>query len=194
MARPREFDRADALSKAMAVFWLKGYAATSTADLLEAMQIGRQSMYDTFGDKKQLYLAALGHYADAGSQVLRRRLAEGPSALGAIGTFLQEVARSDACQRERGCLAVNAVAEFGKADPEVHAFTERTQQMTERIFAEALAKAREAGELPSGVDLDAAAHFIHTAIRGMRISAKAGASAEQLVATANFTMAALQAS
>jgi AcrR family transcriptional regulator len=193
MARTKVFDPAQALEAAMDVFWNKGYEATSLHDLLSAMNIGRQSMYDTFGDKKQLYLAALAHYADGGREALRRRLSAGPSALGAIGAFLQDVARSDAGQRERGCLAVNAVAEFGKGDPEVFAFTERSQQVTERIFAEALARAREQGELASSVDLDAAAHFIHTAIRGMRISAKAGASAAQLGATAGFTMAALQA-
>jgi AcrR family transcriptional regulator len=193
MARTKVFDPAQALEAAMDVFWNQGYEATSLDDLLSAMKIGRQSMYDTFGDKKQLYLAALAHYADTGSAALRQRLAAGPSALEAIGAFLQDVARSDACQRERGCLAVNAVAEFGKADPDIYAFTDRTQQLTERIFAEALARAREAGELAGGVDLGAAAHFIHTAIRGMRISAKAGASAEQLGATASFTMAALKA-
>jgi AcrR family transcriptional regulator len=193
MARTKVFDPAQALEAAMDVFWNQGYEATSLDDLLTAMKIGRQSMYDTFGDKKQLYLAALAHYADTGREALRRRLSAGPSALGAIGDFLQDVARSDAGQRERGCLAVNAVAEFGKADPEVYAFTERTQRMTEGIFAEVLARARDEGELAAGVDIDAAAHFIHTAIRGMRISAKAGASAEQLGATAGFAMAALRA-
>jgi TetR/AcrR family transcriptional repressor of nem operon len=193
MARTKVFDPARALEAAMDVFWNKGYESTSLDDLLSAMKIGRQSMYDTFGDKKQLYLAALGHYTDTGKEVLRQRLGAGPSALEAIASFLQEVARSDAGQRERGCLAVNAVAEFGKADPDVYAFTERTQQVTELIFAEALARARDAGELAGGLDLAAAAHFIHTAIRGMRISAKAGASAAQLSASASFTMAALKA-
>src|SRR6267378_3328115 len=46
----------------MAVFWSKGFTATSTGDLVEAMQIGRQSMYDSFGDKRALYLEALAHY------------------------------------------------------------------------------------------------------------------------------------
>jgi AcrR family transcriptional regulator len=193
MARTKVFDPAQALEAAMEVFWNQGYEATSLDDLLSAMKIGRQSMYDTFGDKKQLYLAALAHYTDTGRDALRRRLSAGPSALGAIGDFLQGVARSDACQRERGCLSVNAVAEFGKGDPEVYASIERSQQMTEEIFAEVLARAREQGELAEDVDPDAAAHFIHTAIRGMRISAKAGASAAQLGATASFTIAALQA-
>jgi AcrR family transcriptional regulator len=193
MARTKVFDPALALEAAMDVFWNKGYEATSLDELLSAMKIGRQSMYDTFGDKKQLYLAGLGHYAERGSEALRQRLAAGPSALGAIEGFLQDVARSDAAQRERGCLAVNAVAEFGMADAEVHAFTERAQLITERILADVLARARDQGDLADGVDLAAAAHFIHTTIRGMRISAKAGASADQLAATAAFAIAALRA-
>jgi AcrR family transcriptional regulator len=193
MARTKVFDPDQALRAAMDVFWNKGYEATSTDDLLSAMKIGRQSMYDTFGDKKRLYLAALAHYATTGRDELRRQLAGGSSALGAIEAFLLDAARVDAGQRERGCLAVNAVAEFGKADPEVHAYIERTQRVTEEVFAEALARARDAGELADGVDLAAAAHFIHTTIRGMRISAKAGASAAQLAATVAFAMAALKA-
>src|SRR5258708_37794330 len=62
MARPREFDRDAALKRAMSVFWAKGYAGTSTDDLLEAMSIGRQSMYGAFGDKRTLYVEALERY------------------------------------------------------------------------------------------------------------------------------------
>src|SRR5260370_8176843 len=62
MARPREFDRDAALKRAMTVFWAKGYAGTSTDDLLEAMSIGRQSMYGAFGDKPTLYVEALERY------------------------------------------------------------------------------------------------------------------------------------
>jgi TetR/AcrR family transcriptional regulator, transcriptional repressor for nem operon len=62
MARPKEFDRDIAVERAMSVFWSKGYAATSTDDLLQAMKIGRQSMYDTFGDKRRLYVEALERY------------------------------------------------------------------------------------------------------------------------------------
>ena len=46
----------------MTVFWEHGYEATSTDDLLREMGIGRQSMYDAFGDKHRLYLEALQLY------------------------------------------------------------------------------------------------------------------------------------
>jgi TetR/AcrR family transcriptional repressor of nem operon len=59
MARPREFDREEALERATGVFWAKGYASTSTDDLLTAMGIGRQSLYNAFQDKRALYLEAL---------------------------------------------------------------------------------------------------------------------------------------
>lgn len=193
MARTKVFDPAAALDAAVRVFWEQGYEATSTEDLVRAMGIGRQSMYDTFGDKKQLYLAALTHYTDTGGAALRHRLAAGPSPLGALEAFLREIAGVDAALRARGCLSVNAIAEFGQADADVQVLIERSQRVTEDIFAEVLVRARQAGELAPGLDPAAAAHFIHTAIRGMRISAKAGASAAELGATVDFVIAALKA-
>ena len=63
MARSKEFDRDAALQAAILTFAARGFEGTSTDDLLLAMGIGRRSMYDTFGDKRQLYLAALRRYA-----------------------------------------------------------------------------------------------------------------------------------
>ncbi|MFL6631331.1 MAG: TetR family transcriptional regulator C-terminal domain-containing protein, partial [Massilia sp.] len=135
----------------------------------------------------------LTHYTDTGGMELRRRLAAGASPLAALEGFLRQIAGADAALRARGCLSVNAVAEFGQADADVRALVERSQRLTETIFAEVLMRARWAGELAPGLDPAAAAHFIHTAIRGMRISAKAGADAAQLGATVDFVIAALKA-
>ena len=62
MPRPKEFDRESALKGAVQVFCEGGFEGTSTEDLLRGMGISRQSMYDTFGDKRALYLEALRHY------------------------------------------------------------------------------------------------------------------------------------
>src|SRR6266852_1410049 len=64
MARPKEFDRDQALQKAMEVFWSRGYEAASIQDLVKHMGINRQSLYDTFGDKHALYLQALDRYRE----------------------------------------------------------------------------------------------------------------------------------
>jgi len=62
MARKVEFDIDLALHKAMKLFWLKGYDATSMQDLVDAMQINRFSIYNSFGDKKTLYIKVLAYY------------------------------------------------------------------------------------------------------------------------------------
>jgi AcrR family transcriptional regulator len=64
MARPKEFERDTALDDAIAIFCDHGYEGTSTEVLLGKMGIGRQSLYDTFGDKRRLYLEALQRYAE----------------------------------------------------------------------------------------------------------------------------------
>src|SRR6202011_688874 len=62
MAGVKQFDRDEVLDRAMAAFWTRGYEATSIDDLVQATGIGRGSLYGTFGDKRQLFLAALDHY------------------------------------------------------------------------------------------------------------------------------------
>ena len=72
MARPKEFDRDEALTTALGVFRKKGFSATSTDDLRFAMGIGRLSFYDTFTGKKEVYLEALRKYnSDRGSWIFR---------------------------------------------------------------------------------------------------------------------------
>ncbi len=59
----KQFDPEIALDKAMQLFWAKGYAATGLNELLETMEIGRKSLYDTFGNKRALYVKALHRYS-----------------------------------------------------------------------------------------------------------------------------------
>lgn len=65
MARPKEFDLQEALDAAVSVFREHGFAGSSATMLIQAMRIGRQSAYDTFGDKWQLYLASVRRYVSA---------------------------------------------------------------------------------------------------------------------------------
>jgi len=60
--RPREFEREDAIDKAMELFWEQGYEATGVAELCDRMGVGRQSLYNTFGDKESLFVEALSRY------------------------------------------------------------------------------------------------------------------------------------
>src|ERR1700737_2832919 len=119
MVRPREFDRDEVLERAMSVFWPKGFAATSTSDLVEAMQIGRQSMYDSFGDKRALYLEALAQYQQQSVTAHIGRLRSGKTALAGIEAMLAGLAPPEKSLRHKGCMGVCAIAEFGRNDPDV---------------------------------------------------------------------------
>ncbi|MGB1215804.1 MAG: TetR/AcrR family transcriptional regulator, partial [Pikeienuella sp.] len=52
----KSFDLDDATDKAAAVFWAKGYEATSISDLVAAMGINKGSLYNAFGDKRRLFI------------------------------------------------------------------------------------------------------------------------------------------
>src|SRR5260370_35780377 len=110
MARPREFDREAAVERAMSVFWRKGYAATSTDDLLRAMHIGRQSMYDTFGDKYRLYLEALERYQRESVAENIRRLRSAASPLAGIEAFVRGIIASAKSARETVCMGVGSIS------------------------------------------------------------------------------------
>src|SRR5258706_15440178 len=108
MARPKEFDRDRALKKAMDVFWQQGYEATSTDDLVRAIGIGRQSRYDTFGDKHRLYLEALRLYGANSGAAFFKRIYESPSPFVAICDYILCIAAGTSAGRARGCFIVNA--------------------------------------------------------------------------------------
>ena len=121
MSRPKEFDRAEALTAAKAVFWRKGYDATTTDDLRHAMSIGRQSLYDSFGGKRPLYLEVLQRYNTERvvAQITRLRAAKSP--LAGIRNLLLALANEPEEEKKLGCMGVAAVCAFGDEDPEITA-------------------------------------------------------------------------
>src|SRR6202158_941 len=138
MARPREFDRDAAVQRAMSVFWRKGYAATSTDDLLRAMNIGRQSMYDTFGDKHRLYLEALERYQRESVAENIRRLRSTPSPLAGVEALIIGIIASDKSTRERGCMGVGSICEFGDTDTDLAALRAKSGGAQDKALIERL--------------------------------------------------------
>lgn len=176
MARPSEFDRDDVLRRAMEVFWCHGYEATGMPDLVEAMGIGRQSLYNAFESKRGLFLAALALYQSERAKSLQKVLGAAPSPLKGIETLLMSIATTTGEARTRGCLSVNTATEIGVKDDEVAAILKRGAQQSKADLAAALGQAKSIGELPADLDEQAAAEFVLAVMRGLRVSAKAGAS------------------
>jgi AcrR family transcriptional regulator len=192
MARPKEFDREVAVERAMSVFWSKGYAATSTDDLLEAMKIGRQSMYDTFGDKRRLYVEALRRYQLESVAGHIKRLRSTASPLAGIEALVVGVISSDRTTREKGCMGVGAICEFGNADTELAQLRVKSGGMLRKVLVERLQDAQAAGEIGETVDIERAARFVETTMFGLQVAARAGESTRSLRDMAAFAIAGLR--
>ncbi len=69
MPRPREFNEAAVVDRAMDAFWTNGYANTSPAQLAEATGVAKGSLYNAFGRKRELFDRALDRYDTVGTEV-----------------------------------------------------------------------------------------------------------------------------
>lgn len=192
MARKKEFDRDHALQLAIAAFRHKGYAGTSTDDLIAAMGIGRQSMYDTFGDKRRLYLEALQRYNADSIGAFIRDMEGGATPLAGLEAALLAFARQ-AAQTEAGCMGVQAIAEFGIADADVAHVTAVSGKAQGLAIERALKRAKAAGEVRADVEEKAGAQFIGATLAGIKVSARAGMGAPALKNIARLALGALTA-
>src|SRR5438034_6461380 len=86
--RPRSFDRDAALERAVEVFWTHGYEATSVSDLTRAMGINPPSLYAAFGDKEQLFMAAVDRYQQERIAVVTQVFDEESTAEAAVRRLL----------------------------------------------------------------------------------------------------------
>src|ERR1700674_2814563 len=139
MARHKEFDREEALQKAMEVFWARGYEAASIQDLVRHMGINRQSLYDTFGDKHALYLQALDRYRRVEGRRLIELLERPGSVKKCMRQVFGEVVEKALCDRERrGCLMGNATSELAGRCKETASRTRSNMTTMEEAFYRAL--------------------------------------------------------
>lgn len=192
MARPREFDRDAALDKALRVFWAKGFAATSTDDLRQAMGIGRQSLYGAFGDKRTLYLEALDTYQRRTNSGHRKRLSGPASPLKGIEDLLTGLVADDDCERALGCMGVGSVGEFGVTDPELNARRASFSKGLERHLTERIEEGQRMGEIACDLDAREASAFIQMTMTGMQLAARGGAAVKDLHRMVQFAVRSLR--
>ena len=174
MARPKEFDQERALHRAISIFSQKGFAATSTDDLMHAMDIGRQSMYDTFGDKRALFLKALEVYVTEKVRAINLELETPGSPLASIQRALVHFAERKDLSSTDGCMGINAICEFGMRDEDVTGIIRRAAGVQRHALMDALKRAQTEGELDAQTDLESLADFFESTLAGIRIAAKAG--------------------
>ncbi|MFF4757987.1 TetR/AcrR family transcriptional regulator [Streptomyces sp. NPDC001292] len=175
MGRTKEFDPDAALQSALELFWRRGYEATSMADLVEHLGIGRASIYATFGSKRELYLKAMDRYAETRDPLLLAELSQPGPALPAVRAMVRRFAAEAASPEKRlnGCFVTNTAAELAPHDPAAARRVEISWEHVETPLHSALVRAQAQGELSKDRDPRALARMLFVLLQGMRIVGKA---------------------
>lgn len=180
VGRKLEFDREEALEKAMNLFWFKGYNATGLNDLLNHMGIQRQSLYNTFGSKHALFLEAIRYYSDTVVRSLEQQLDAPGEPLENIRNLLKTLAENAARPQYRGCLVANTIMELAPHDKAVEEAVGIVVRQLEQAFERALKKAVVAGELSASTNPRELACFLYHVVLGINVRGKASLSCSSI--------------
>jgi TetR/AcrR family transcriptional repressor of nem operon len=188
VARPKEFVEEQALDAAINVFREHGFEGTSAEMLVRALKIGRQSLYDTFGDKWQLYLSSVSRYIGAETRAHVLALRSGPDATDGIRAMIDRVV-ADA---GRSCLGVHSICEFGRTRPELAAIHDAAARAISAAVIGRIRQAQAEGDVTPELDPKDVARFLSASFAGIRIAARGGAATKELRALGRLALRALQ--
>jgi TetR/AcrR family transcriptional repressor of nem operon len=193
MARTLEFDKDQALDRAMHIFWRRGYDGTSVDYLERRLGINRGSLYNTFGGKRQLYLAALDRYMDGFVADRMATLDRPGSKIAAIRAVFEDVAAFSVGKgRGIGCFLTNSAVELAPADRAMVRKIEHDFATMEDRFHHVLIAAQQRGEINRSRDPHALARFLMNSLHGLRVMSKVSPDPAGLRQIVDVTVAALQ--
>ncbi|MDX3116574.1 MULTISPECIES: TetR/AcrR family transcriptional regulator [Streptomyces] len=189
MGRPKEFDPDVAVEQAMQVFWRHGYGATTPQCLVDALGIGKGSLYNAFGGKRQLFDLALRRYLDLQNAAVAELLDGSGPVKERLRTALHFIAQSDLADPDRrGCLALNAAMEFGRTD---EAVTSQVRGMFDRFegaFHALVEEGQRAGEIDPGRDAVALADLLLNTVNSVKLMARVESGPERLLRMIDVTV------
>ena len=134
MPKVEMFDRSEVMKKAINLFWIKGFEATSLNDLTRELGIGKGSFYNSFGSKRELFDSCLAVYREGGISVIEQILTSESDPILGIRKFLNFQTENLLIDPyAKGCLIANTSAEMAH-DQEIASFlTENNQIMKSKI-------------------------------------------------------------
>ena len=179
------------MERAISVFWEYGYEATSIAMLTKALGIGAPSLYNAFGDKRELFLEALDRYLATYAAFATAALEQEPRGYDALARLLREAAASyTRPDQPAGCLLISAATNCSPQSAQVSEHV-RSLRIAGRAALEAkLTTAKDGGELPDDCDVQALASFYAATLQGMSAQARDGATQADLLGIATTALAA----
>lgn len=183
MGRPRQFDRDEALQKAMSLFWRYGYESTSLAQLKLAMGgISAASLYAAFGSKESLYKEAVNLYlATSGGEVREALSNPDLDPIEAITLALRSAVKEQAGgSHPRGCMVVLSATNCSPENEHIQEAMEKERKRTRLAFRHCLQRGIEVGAFHPETDTDSLSAFFSTILNGISIQARDGFTQTEL--------------
>ncbi len=172
--KPLSFNRDEVLEKAMDLFWAKGYGKTGMTELLDHMGIQRQSFYNTFGSKEEVFLEAVRLYSQATYADIAAILSQDKHPMENIRELFDMWEQLAETKQGCGCLMANSIAEFGLSQESVSEILKEQVDQLYDLFYRAFSQAIENGYLPASKDPKALAMSYVTMAQGMALLSKMG--------------------
>jgi TetR/AcrR family transcriptional regulator, transcriptional repressor for nem operon len=185
MSRTKTFDEDRAVDAAVDCFWARGYEATSVRDLAEAMGIGGASLYNAYGDKRELFALALERYANRSMRERIARIETRYPPKEAIGAFLAEIIDRSAKDPDcKGCLLVNSALDVASRDAELGKAVAAYLGEIRAFFRRSLEGGRRTGDIAPSLDVEVISGHLLGIVLAIRVLARTGAKRRALESVA----------
>jgi len=180
--RPRKFDHADVISKAMRVFWVNGFTQTSIEDLVEGTNVGAQSLYNTFGNKSEIFVESLKLYLSTITQAALARTENTKSAIDGICSVFPIPSEVIKLDQPLGCLMVMTgleIANVGKTD--IGKIIDKQHLYAVAAFKQALKRGQNEGEINQSLNPEKTAKLLTTLLQGAQGDIRYGATDKDII-------------
>lgn len=192
MPRVKSFNEQEVLSKAMELFWKKGYTATSIQDLVDTLKLTRASIYNTYTDKETLFKRALNSYITTNTESIKTFLNSQSNTKDGFTRLMESgIEESVNDKNRKGCFVVNTTTELIPGDQKILEAVSNNKKAFEAIFYDFLKHGEQKGEFKKGKDLKAIASLIFTIYNGLRVVAKINPDKKELMSSVHLALMAL---
>jgi TetR/AcrR family transcriptional regulator, copper-responsive repressor len=182
--RPRAYDPDEAIAAARDVFWVKGYAATSLDDIVEATGMNRPSLYAAFGDKEAIYLAALKMQGELLVKAVASAIVLDVKLKAFVDLFFGRCVESYLAgpKGPRGCFLVGTALTESLVREDVGAAVRDAFGRVEELIEQRFQRAKKTGELPKSADAQALAMLTSSTMHELSMLARSGETRARLEA------------
>jgi len=192
MARAKEFNEEEVLDKAVDLFWYKGYNGISAQEIVDGLGLSRSSLYDTYGDKRTLFIKALKRYRIRETGAMITLLDDAQDVYGVISTIFRTSGNDSLADKlGMGCFMVNSRIELAAHDVEIAEIITEGRAAMEDAFLRAVERGQKSGQISDRQSARALSSFLVNNLWGLKTYGKAGPEKSVIDDTVNVILSVL---